>query len=172
LLKAISGLFLFAQVLFPTVGPAVDRSDANARAAGSDKAAAVRVGSALFATQWPAQVLSVYADGAGGHDVVGLRISGKHFHGTLTRAGLAAEIAALAARSFAAVPAVEEVDAWVSMPLEAKDLVVVSDVNRPTYRTVFTISVRRGETPASVISRIRTHDGTYEDQEWERSALK
>lgn len=172
MLKVISALVLLAQALFPTASPGVDRLDAAARAGGNRKAMAVSIGRALFSTQWPAQVLNVYADGFNGHDVAGLRVSGVHFHASLTRAGFTGEVLTLAQRSFAAAP-IDEVDIWASVPLRVgKDVVVAGDIAKPTSRTVFSVSVIRGERAASLQRRLRQGDGVYWDQEWARSALK
>lgn len=172
MLKAISALVLIAQVLFPTASPGVDRTDAYARASGNRKPLAVRIGRALFATEWPAQVLNVYADGISGHDIAGLRVSGVHFHHPLTRAQFTSEIAGLVDRAFAVAP-VEEVDVWASVPLDVgKGVVVAGDLAKPTFRVVFTASVRRGESTASLLRRMRQGEGVFWDQDWERTALK
>ncbi|HEV2261277.1 MAG TPA: hypothetical protein VGR69_03175 [Candidatus Rubrimentiphilum sp.] len=171
MLKVISAAILAAQ-LFPTVPLQIDRSDAQARAAGNRKDIAVQIGRAIFRTRWPAQVLTVYADGVGGHAVAGLRISGRHFHAALTRNAFIAEIADLVRATFAA-SAVEEVDVWTVMPLRVgKDIVVTGDLARPSSRTVFTLSALRNESAAALEKRMRAADGVYWDQEWERSALK
>ena len=173
MLKVISLALLLAQTLFPTARPGVDRSDAYARASGNDKPMAIMVGNRVFKTRWPAQLLSVYADLSGDSDAIGLHIAGKHFHGVLRRADLANEVAQLVQTSLSVDPRIEEVDVWVSVPLvPGKDIVVKSDVNTPTWKTVFTISVRRGESRSSVLARINSGDGVYWDQEWKRSALK
>lgn len=172
MLRVISALVLLAQVLFPTASPGVDRLDAAARAGGNRKAMAVTIGRALFSTLWPAQVLNVYADGFNGHNIAGLRVSGVHFHGPLTRAEFTGEILALAQRAFAAAP-IDEVDVWASVPLRVgKDVVVAGDIAKPTSRTVFSVSVIRGESAASLQRRLRQGDGVYWDQEWAHSALK
>jgi hypothetical protein len=171
LLKVISAAILIAQ-LFPTAPPAVDRLDANARAAGNRKVMAVAIGRALFRTRWPAQVLNVYADGFAGHDIAGLRISGEHFHHTLSRDEFLAEVASLVSQTFAVAP-VDEVDVWASIPLRVgKDVVVAGDLARPSSRSVFTVSVRRGEPVAALLRRMRATTGVYWDQEWAREALK
>lgn len=160
-------------MLFPTVAPGVDQSDAYSRAAGNDKPLAIMIGNRLFRTLWPAQVLSVYAALAGDVDVVGLRISGKHFHRALTASDLAREVADTATQALAVDPRIEEVDVWVTLPLDlTKDVVVKSDVNTPTWKTVFSISVRRGENAAGVMERIARGDGVYWDQEWRHNVLK
>lgn len=171
LLRVINALVLLAQ-LFPVVSPGVDRLDANARASGSRKDLAVAIGRALFRTEWPAQVLNVYADGFGGHDIAGLRISGEHFHHSLTRDQFVGEIASLVRDAFAAAP-VDEVDVWASVPLQVgKDVVVAGDLAQPSSRAVFTVSVRRGERMDALIRRMRVSRGVYWDQEWARTTLK
>jgi len=150
----------------------VASSDAYARASGNAKPIAVRIGRALFRTQWPAQVLNVYADAFGRFRVAGLRLSGVHFHHALNRLQFEAEISELVARAFAAAP-VDEVDVWASVPLRVgKDLVVSGDLARPTSRTVFTVSVRRNESADALRSRLRQGTGVFWDQDWTRSALK
>jgi len=129
------------------------------------------IGKSLFRTTWPAQVLNVYADGIGDYVVAGLRISGVHFHRTLTRDQFLDEIAELVRRAFAASPA-KEIDVWASVPLDVgKGVVVAGDLAKPTSRTVFTVSVRRGENAAALLSRMRRGDGIFWDQDWERTAL-
>jgi hypothetical protein len=173
LLKVISLALLLAQTLFPAAPPGVARSDANARAAGNHKALAAAIGDRIFRTLWPAQVLSIYDDSVGGRDVVGLRISGKHFHHALTQSQLAGEIASLAGLAFGASRSIEEVDAWLTVPLsEGKGIAVVSDVNRPSWSTVLSVSVRRGEAGASIVDRIKNGAGVFVDQDWKRTALK
>lgn len=171
MLKVISAAILLAQ-LFPTAPPGVNRLDANARAGGNRKAIAVAIGRALFKTRWPAQVLNVYADGVAGHVIAGLRISGEHFHGALTRNRFVEEVASLAQATFAASP-VDEVDVWASIPLRlGKDVVVAGDLAKPSSRAVFTVSIRRGERADALIRRMRASDGVFWDQEWARSTLK
>jgi hypothetical protein len=172
LLRVISALALLAQTLFPTAPPGVGRTDAYARAAGNEKPIAVAIGRVLFMTEWPAQVLNVYADGIAGHKIAGLRVSGVRFHHALTREEYIAEIATLVQKTFASSN-VDEVDVWATVPLRVgKDIVVAGDLARPTSRTVFTISVRRGESSASFIRRMRQGEGVFWDQEWTRTGLK
>jgi hypothetical protein len=172
LLKVISALLLVGQVLFPTAPPGVSRLDAAARAGGNRKPMAVKIGRALFATEWPAQVLNVYADGFAGHDVAGLRISGVHFHHALSSGQFSTEIAQLVQKSFDAAP-VDEVDVWASVPLRVgKDIVVAGDIAKPTSRTVFSVTVLRGESISSVLRRLQQGHGVYWDQDWKRAALK
>ncbi len=132
----------------------------------------MKIGRALFATTWPAQVLNVYADGIPQHEIAGLHVSGVHFHHPLTNAQFTAEIADLVERAFAAAP-VEEVDVWASVPLSVgKGIVVSGDLAKPTFRTVFTLTVRRGESTASMIARMRQGHGVFWDQEWKQTAFK
>lgn len=171
MLKVISALILIAQ-LFPTAPPGVDRTDSYARASGNRKPIAVRIGSDLFRTEWPAQVVNVYANGISGHDIAGLHVSGVHFHHPLTQAEFISEIGSLLQRAFAAAP-VEEVDVWASVPLTVgKGVVVAGDLAKPTFRTVFTVSVRRGESADSVLRRMQRGDGVFWDQDWKRIAFK
>jgi hypothetical protein len=159
-------------VLFPTAPPSVGYTDAFARAAGNRKPIAVKIGRDLFRTMWPAQVINVYADGIDGHDVAGLHLSGVHFHHPLTRAQFLTEIDDLVERAFAAAP-VEEVDVWASVPLNVgKGVVVAGDLAKPTFRTVFTVSARRGESATALLARMQQGEGVFWDQDWERSAFK
>lgn len=172
MLRVISALALVAQVLFPTAPPSVGRTDAYARAAGNRKIVAVQIGRQVFRTRWPAQVVNVYADGIDGHDIAGLRVSGVHFHHPLTREQFLTEVTDLIERTFAAAP-IDEVDLWASVPLSVgRGVVVAGDLAKPTFRTVFTISVRRGESAGALLSRLRRGDGVFWDQDWERTALK
>lgn len=172
MLKVISALALIAQTLFPTAPPGVGKTDAYARAAGNEKTLAVEIGRKLFATEWPAQVLNVYADGVNARTIAGLHVSGVHFHHKLSKAEFIGEVASLVQRTFAASN-VDEVDIWTTVPLRVgKDIVVAGDLARPTSRTVFTLSVRRGESAASFIRRMRQGDGVFWDQDWERANLK
>lgn len=154
------------------VSPAVASLDAAARAEGNRKATAVAIGKALFGREWPAQVLKVYCDGIGRHEVAGLRISGEHFHRPLTAEAFEAEVADLVERSFAAAP-VEEVDVLAVVPLAVvKGEDVSGDLAVPTSRTVFTVTVLRGERAAALHARMRAGRGVYLNQEWARTALK
>ncbi len=172
MLKVISALLLVAQALFPTAPPGVSRTDAYARASGNLRPVAVRIGRDLFHTIWPAQVLNVYADGIPGHEIAGLHVSGVHFHHALDTAEFVSEIAELVERAFAAAP-VEEVDVWASVPLNVgKGVVVAGDLAKPTFREVFTVSVRRGESAPALVARMRAGKGVFWDQDWKRTALK
>lgn len=162
---AVLTLLLMAAV------PTTARLDANDRAEGNRLPVAIKIGTVLFASNWPAQVLKVYAFGAGEHDVVGLRVSGVKFHTSLSREGFIDEVASLVIKSFAAAP-IEEVDVSTVVPLNVgKGIVVAGDLAKPTSRTVFTITVRHGESEAGVRARMHSGRGVYWDQEWVKAAL-
>jgi hypothetical protein len=156
----------------PPTPAAVSILDADERAQGNRLDIARRIGDIAFRTRWPAQVLKIGADSIGNHLVVELRISGVKFHTPLTRAGLLAEITTLVGQSFAIAP-VEEVDVTVEIPYdERRGIVVSGDLAKPTSQTVFTISVRRGESAAALQARLRSGKGVYWDEDWAKSALK
>lgn len=153
--------------------PSVARLDAVARALGNRRATAVAIGERLFTTAWPAQVLNVGADGVGSRLIVGLRLSGVHFHRPLTRAAFDAEVAALVAEAFAAAPQAEEVDLWTSIPIPVpKGTDVSGDLAMPAWRTVFTISVRRTEVPGALAERLANGKDLFVDEDWARTAFK
>lgn len=137
---------------------------ARARAAGNDRAGAVALGEALLAVPWPAQVLKVRIDSALGHRVAGLVLSGVKFHSALDEAGFLREVAALVRRTFAAAP-VEEVDLWVTVPLNAGTGAIVSgDLAVPTSRNVFSATVRRTDLPH--LDAVLRSSGIYWDARW------
>jgi hypothetical protein len=161
---------VLALVLVLSLLPAVARADvaefdASARAAGNMKRLAVAIGDRIFATQWPAEVAQVAADGVGGHVVVGVRIWGVKFHRPLTRAQFLAEVDSIVALVFAKAPRVEEVDVWAAVPIPVPRGAIVSGPYAiPTTRPVFTLVVRRGKNPATA--------RTFWNEEWARSAFK
>jgi hypothetical protein len=145
----IAALFLLVFAL-PTQAQAVSAyvaARARGRAEGNDRIHAIALGEVLLATVWSAQVLKVRVDGAGGHRIAGLVLSGTNFHGRLDEAGFLREVKALIALTFAHAP-IEEVDLWVTVPLDAGFGATVSgDMAQPTSRNVFAVTVRRGELP-------------------------
>jgi hypothetical protein len=154
--------------------PSVAQLDAQARAAGNRIDLAERIGKTIFATQWSAEVSQISANSLAGHLIVGIRIWGVKFHRPMTREAFASEIAALAEKTFAAVPSTEEVDIWASVPIAVtKGEIVNGDLAKPTSRTVFSVSVLRGESSESVRARVRAgSEGVFYDSQWARSALK
>jgi hypothetical protein len=162
---------LLALVLI-AASPSVADLDAHSRASGNRLDIATSVGEKLFSTTWPAQVLQVLANQDGANVVLGLRVNGVKFHGTLTRDGFDREVMDLVARAFAAAPTAEEVDLWVTVPISVgKGIVVSGDLAKPTTRTVFTVSVRRGESAAALAARLRSGANVFLDQEWASSAF-
>jgi hypothetical protein len=146
--------------------------DAHSRAGGNRLDIAQSVGEQIFSRTWPAQVLQVLANQDGTHVVLGLRLNGVKFHGTLTRDAFNSEVTALVARAFAAAPAAEEVDLWVTVPISVgKGIVVSGDLAKPTTRTVFTVTVRRGEPPDALIARLRGGGNVFLDEEWASTAF-
>jgi hypothetical protein len=152
--------------------PSVADLDAHSRAGGNRLDIATSVGEHLFSTTWPAQVLQVLANQDGSDIVLGLRINGVKFHGTLTRDTFDREVMDLVARAFAAAPAAEEVDLWVTVPISVgKGLVVSGDLAKPTTRTVFAVSVRRDETASALGARLRSGADVFLDEEWASTAF-
>lgn len=174
--RVTSALALLA--LLAPLGAGIARADvatsnALGRAAGERKDLAVTVGKQLFRTQWPAQVYHVYGTSIGTHAVIGLSIWGDRFHSPLTREAFTGEVLALVAQTFAALPSAEEVDVWSEVPIDVrKDAVVSGDLAVPTTRTVFTVSVRRGEDPQALRARLEHGTGVFWDEAWVASALK
>jgi hypothetical protein len=153
--------------------PSVADLDAAARAVGNRRDIAVRIGQAVFGTRWPAEVSQISANELNGHLIVGIRIWGVKFHQPITREQFVSEVITLIERSFATAPTTEEIDAWASVPITVgKGVIVSGDLAKPTSRTVFSLSVRRGETPASIQARAaQTNDGVFWDDDWARTAF-
>jgi hypothetical protein len=154
--------------------PSVADLDATARAAGNRIDVAQRIGRTIFATQWPAEVSQISANEVDGHLIVGVRVWGVKFHRPLTRAEFVAEIVALAQSVFGAEPMTEEVDFWASVPIDVTQGEVVNgDLAKPTSRTVFSLTVRRTETPQALRERtLQDSDGVFWDEDWVREALR
>jgi len=145
--------------------------DANARAAGNRIDIAERIGEGVFRTTWAAQVSQISANALGKHLIVGIRVWGVKFHHPVTRQEFLAEVASLIEAAFAAAPEAEEVDLWASVPISVgKGVIVSGDLAKPTTRTVFSVSVRRGETAEAILAK--SASTAFWDQEWERSAFK
>jgi hypothetical protein len=142
--------------------------DANARAEGNRKAAAVALGRVLLLRTWPAQVLKVRIDGVGSHAVAGLVLSGVKFHARLDEDAFLAEVAALVERTFAS-SAVEEVDLWATVPIAVgRGTVVAGDFAAPTTRTVFTVTLRRRDAERDLVAQLRRGKGIYWAPDWRR----
>jgi hypothetical protein len=158
----------------PAYTPSVADLDAAARAVGNRRDIAMRIGETIFATRWPAEVSQVSANQLAGHLIVGLRVWGIKFHRPLTRDEFVGEIVALIAKAFAAAPGTEEIDVWASVPVNVvRGEVVSGDLAEPTSRTVFSLTVRRGEPPASTKMRAsRVNEGAFWNAQWAKSAFR
>lgn len=154
--------------------PTVADLDAHSRAAGNDLSQAVWVGKNLFSTKWPAEVSQVSANAFDSHLILGIRVWGVKFHRPITRKEFVDEVTALVERAFTVAPKAEEVDLWTSVPIVVgKDVVVSGDLAKPTTKTVFSITVRRGEPAAQVAARAYGDGhGVFWDQDWAHDAFK
>lgn len=158
----------------PAYAPSVADLDAAARAVGNRRDVAQRIGLAVFGTHWSAQVTQISANQLGSHLIVGIRLWGVKFHHPITRDEFVGEVVTLVQRTFAAAPATEEIDVWASVPITvAKGVVVSGDLAKPTSRTVFSLTVRRGETTAELHARASAAgDGVFWDPLWSRTAFR
>ena len=153
--------------------PTVAELDASQRAAGNRLDIATKIGRSVFRVGWAAQVTQISVNTVGTHTIVGIRLWGVKFHRPLTRAAFTGEIAALVGRAFAVAPEAEEVDVWASVPIAVgKGVVVSGDLAKPTTRTVFSLTVRRGEPASSVARRAERGQGAFWDEEWAQTAFK
>jgi len=150
----------------PVMDPAAVLS-ARERAAGNREASAVRLGSALLATRWPAQVLKIRVDGVGRREVAGLVLSGVKFHRPLGADDFTGEVVALVERAFAASD-VEEVDVWATVPLTQPQGAAESGDELPVTRIVYAVTVPREEQGAFAV-RLRRGGDVFWDPAWRRS---
>lgn len=151
--------------------PTVAELDADSRAAGNRVDIAERIGESVFKTTWAAQVSQISANAVAKHVIVGIRVWGVKFHRPIARREFLDEVASLVQMGFAAAPEAEEVDLWASVPISVgKGVVVSGDLAKPTTRTVFSISVRRGETSEAILAKA-SGPTAFWDQDWERSAF-
>jgi hypothetical protein len=164
----------FAPGIAAAYEPTVAQLDAAARAAGNRKDVADQIGISIFATRWPAEVSQVSANAVGDHLIVGIRVLGVKFHRAVTREEFETEILALVAIASGSAPQAEEIDVWASVPIEvAKGVVVSGDLAKPTSRTVFSLTTRRGESPGALKARISGNQGNvFWDEEWAQNAFK
>ncbi len=163
-----------AQGAAAAYSPTVAELDAQARAAGNRRDLATQIGDSVFGTPWPAEVSQISANALGDHLIVGIRILGVKFHQPVTREEFVSEVAALAEKAFAAAPSAEEVDIWASVPISvAKGVIVSGDLAKPTSRTVFSVTARRGEVTPALETRLgMPNDGVFWDEQWARTAFK
>lgn len=117
---------------------------AQGRAAGGDRATALRVAHALLARPLAMQLTRVRCERAGNDSFCGLTLSGVKFHRRVDTAAFTAEVGALVRGAFAVDPAIAEVDLWVTVPLDAgKGAIVSGDFAQPSSATVFATTVPR-----------------------------
>src|SRR5262249_52237485 len=137
------------------------------------KDVAVTVGERIFQTKWPAQVLHIEANQIDKSLVIGLQVNGVHFHDDLTYDEFKREIASLVAQSLTVAKDAEEVDVWVTVPIKVgKDVIVSGDLAKPTNRNVYTVTVLRTESPASLAKRLANGNNVFVDEEWARTSFK
>ncbi|MFN2529558.1 MAG: hypothetical protein ABR584_12670 [Candidatus Baltobacteraceae bacterium] len=170
-MRRATSLFL-GLTLLGAANSSVSSVDAYARAGGTNKPLAVRVGKKLFQHEWPAQILKIYVDSAGRHHIAGVMISGVKFHHALSHAQFLDEIVGIVDQAFLAAP-LEEVDVWCVVPLNVgKGVIVNGDHAQPTARSVFTVTVRRGESSGALRARIAGAKTVYWDTLWAKEALQ
>jgi hypothetical protein len=117
---------------------------AEGRAAGGDRATAVRVAHALLARPLDLQLTRVRCERVVGAGYCGLTLSGVKFHRRVDLAAFRAEVDTLVRGAFDADPALAEVDLWVTVPADAgKGAVVSGDFAMPSSATVFAVTVPR-----------------------------
>lgn len=170
-MRCISTLALIAVVAATSAAPVFAAPEstadlnATARAAGNRPQEAVKIGRALFATIWPAQILRIRVDAVGPHSIAGLMLSAVKFHQALDRAGFLNEIELLVQRTFA-TSGVEEVDVWATVPIPVKAHTnVTGDLAEPTSRTVFAVTCRRDQL-SGLVARLRNGQGVYWSEEF------
>lgn len=162
-----------ASTVASAYAPSVADLDAEARAVGNRRDIAEKIGEAIFTTEWPAEVSQVSANELGSHLVVGIRIWGVKFHRPLRRTEFVDEVVTLTQQIFTVEPNAEEIDFWASIPIDvSKGAIVSGDLARPTSETVFSLTVRRDESPTSARERaLRDNDGVFWNEEWAREAF-
>jgi hypothetical protein len=155
--------FFAAAVLAVILPNPARMSDAFARAEGTDLVSARAIGDRIFARIEPVQVLKIRVESIGQHKVAELVLSGVKFHGPVTRNIFVEEVKRLALDALAAAP-IEEVDVHVTVPLYQRAGILVSgDGAAPTQRTVFTLTVRAGESAVALRRRLEHNQGTFWD---------
>jgi hypothetical protein len=144
--KAIStGLALAALAAAVVVAPATAADyRAEGRAAGGDRATAVRVAHALLARPLDLQLTRVRCERVGAAGYCGLTLSGVKFHRRVDTAAFRAEVDELVRGALAVDPSIAEVDLWVTVPADAgKGAIVSGDFAQPSSATVFATTVPR-----------------------------
>jgi hypothetical protein len=141
--SAVVALAALALGLVPMHASAADYR-AQGRAAGGDRATAVRVAHALLARPLDVQLTRVRCERVGTAGFCGLTLSGVKFHRRIDTAAFTAEVDGLVHEAFAVDPTIAEVDLWVTVPADAgKGAIVSGDFAMPTSATVFATTVPR-----------------------------
>ena len=144
---------------------------ATARARGTDRPTAIRVGRAILSQGLAAQLTRIRCEQLGAHRICGLVLSGVKFKHPLDRSAFTAEVSAAVRTAFATAP-LEEVDLWATVPLDAgKGVVVSGDAAAPTSATVFAISVPRVALPR-LGDQLATSRDVFWDAAFARSLAK
>lgn len=117
---------------------------AEGRAAGGDRATAVRIAHVLLAQPLALQLTRVRCGRAAGASFCGLTLSGVKFKRRVDTATFSSEVDGLVRGAFAVDPAIAEVDLWVTVPADAgKGAIVSGDFALPSSATVFATTVPR-----------------------------
>jgi len=116
------------------------------RAAGGDRATAVRVAHALLARPLDLQLTRVRCERVGAAGFCGLTLQGTKFQRRVDTAAFRSEVDGLVRAAFAVEPSLAEVDLWVTVPAGAPEGAVVSgDFALPAAKTVFATTVPRAQ---------------------------
>jgi hypothetical protein len=148
--RRISALALLACALVPSLAPAATGASATTRAglraAGGDRATALRVAEALFARPLDLQLLRVRCERVAARSFCGLTLSGVKFHHRVDTARFEADVDALVRGALAVDPRIAEVDLWVTVPADAgKGAVVSGDFAVPATATVYAATTPRAQ---------------------------
>jgi hypothetical protein len=146
----MSVLALFAAVIAMATFNTSPTGDYRAagRAAGGDRATAVRVAHALLAMPLDLQLTRVRCERAGAAGYCGLTLSGVKFKHRVDTAAFRAEVDGLIRGAFAVDPSIAEVDLWVTVPADAgKGAIVSGDFAQPSSATVYATAVPRALAP-------------------------
>ncbi len=148
-LRRGAGAVLAFVALLVTATNASAATRAELRAAGGDRATALRVANVLFARPLDLQLLRVRCERVAQQSFCGLTLAGVKFHRRLTTALFEREVDGLVRGALAVDPRIAEVDLWVTVPADAgKGAVVSGDFAQPTSATVYAATTPRTQTSA------------------------
>ena len=121
---------------------------AEGRAAGGDRATAVRVAHALLAKPLAMQLTRVRCERVAAAGFCGLTLSGVKFKRRVDTAAFRSEVDDLVRGALAVDASIAEVDLWVTVPADAgKGVVVSGDFAQPSSATVYATTVPRALAP-------------------------